>query len=413
MSQVELWAEYAKLSKDHPILTKFHRPDFKGIRHLVDTGEMYMASFDTCPACKTEWVFDLHGDVYGCTASCGRSEYKLGSFWPEVKINTDSINAWKSRDVKSITKCQDCKYDVVCGGGCGVVAANKNDGNVHLPDCRPIQEIFEIGINHYIDEIKAMTESDESDKKLKIVLSTKPKNANSVSYEPKKTEGCVFCGEDLVYQNENPSNASCNVCNKEFKTYVTCKNGHYICDSCHSKGILEKVQILILGSKEKNPIKLAEKVFELPGLNMNGPEYHSIVPAILVKTHQNNSGKIDDSKVNEAIKRGKEVKGGNCGFYGNCGAGVGAGIAVSIIESATPMSSVERGKANIATGNALLEIGKHGGPRCCKREVITSIETFMRVTEYFKSTEATEYKCKQYRKNKDCIGKSCPYFPKA
>ncbi|HEX3030086.1 MAG TPA: SPASM domain-containing protein, partial [Clostridia bacterium] len=158
MTQVELWGEFAHLSKTYPILSKFHRPDFKGIRHLVDTGVMYMASFDTCPACKTEWVFDLYGRIYGCTASCGREEYLLGTYWPEVNLNVDAISTWQKRNVKSIAKCGDCKYDVICGGGCGVVATNKNNGDILSADCRPIQELIEIGINHYIDEIKAMVE---------------------------------------------------------------------------------------------------------------------------------------------------------------------------------------------------------------------------------------------------------------
>lgn len=156
MSQVEIWGEFSILSKQYPILTKFHRPDFKGIRHVVETGEMYMASFDTCPACKTEWVFDLYGNIYGCTASCGREEYLLGTYWPQVNLEDSTIDTWKNRNVKTISQCGECKYDVVCGGGCGVVAANKNGGAILSPDCRPIQELMEIGVNHYIEEIKGM-----------------------------------------------------------------------------------------------------------------------------------------------------------------------------------------------------------------------------------------------------------------
>jgi len=160
MTQVELWGEFAALSKTYPVLAKFHRPDFKGVRHIVDTGEMYMASFDTCPACKTEWVFDLYGDIYGCTASCGREEYLLGTFWPAINLNTEAISTWQKRDVLSIPKCRDCSYDVICGGGCGVVAANQNKGNILSPDCRPVQELIEIGVNHYINHIKALSGED-------------------------------------------------------------------------------------------------------------------------------------------------------------------------------------------------------------------------------------------------------------
>ncbi|WP_010245023.1 radical SAM/SPASM domain-containing protein [Acetivibrio cellulolyticus] len=173
MTQIQLWGEFASLSKSNPILAKFHRPDFKGIRHLVDTGELYMSSFDTCPACKTEWVFDLYGKIYGCTASCGREEYLLGTYWPQIELNIDAIKTWQTRDVKSISKCSDCKYDVICGGGCGVVAANQNDGNVHSPDCRPIYELLETGINYYIDNIRKMAIGNEREEpKIKVSCCT-------------------------------------------------------------------------------------------------------------------------------------------------------------------------------------------------------------------------------------------------
>lgn len=437
MTQVELWGEFASLSKDYPVLAKFHRPDFKGIRHLVDTGEMYLASFDTCPACKTEWVFDLYGHIYGCTASCGREEYLLGTFWPEVNLNHEAINTWKKRDVKRIPKCRDCKYDVICGGGCGVVAANQNGGNVLSPDCRPIQELMDIGVNHYIDEITAMTEENGIDEDFSLPVKLKVKSASCCAPvrmasnvmerndrpghmtsnvaeqddQTKKTEGCFICGHDLLYTKSSPTKEVCNICGKQSETYVKCPKGHFICDTCHSLDILGKVEQLLTSSVEMNPVVLAQQVFELPGLNMHGPEYHSIVPSVLVTAYQNLSWKKDSTKIKEAMKRGRDVKGGNCGFFGNCGAGVGSGIAASIIEGATPMSRDERGAANRATGYALLEISKHGGPRCCKREAITSIESFMQVTSYFDSIQKSEYACKQYGKNKDCIYKKCPYFP--
>lgn len=160
MTQIELWGRVAELSRQYPVLGKFHRPDFKGIRYVVETGEMPMATFDTCPAGKTEWVFDLNGEIFGCTASCGRDEYKLGSFWPEVRLNDAEISTWQQRDVTAIEKCRDCSYNVICGGGCGVVAANHNSGEILAPDCRPIRELLEIGVDYYADDLKRMAADD-------------------------------------------------------------------------------------------------------------------------------------------------------------------------------------------------------------------------------------------------------------
>ena len=390
MSQIELWKEYSEMSKANPVLTKFHRPDFKGIRHIVDTGDMYMASFDTCPACKTEWVFDLYGNIYGCTASCGRDEYLLGTFYPNIDLKEDVINTWKKRDVKNIEKCTSCQYDVICGGGCGVVAANKNNGSILSPDCRPVKELIELGINHYIDDISELCEDDNtSDKNL---------------------TGCIICGKELIYK-EKSSNATCVLCGKTQASNTLCIDGHFVCDTCHNGSILKQIEQLLKNSNEKSPIKLAEKVFALADLNMHGPEYHSIVPAVLVTAWQNEKNQRNESLIAEAIKRGSDIKGGSCGFCGNCGSGVGSGIAASIISGATPMSGEKRSISSLATGSALIEISKNIGARCCKREAITSIESFAKVTDFFEQKVMTTYTCKQFSDNQDCIHNKCPYFP--
>lgn len=448
MTQAGLWAEYSALSKEYPVLEKFHRPDFKGIRHMIDTGEMYMASFDTCPAAKTEWIFDLNGEIYGCTASCGRKEYQLGTFYPEVSLNKEAINTWKKRDVKNIEKCKSCKYDVICGGGCGVVAANKNGCDPLTPDCRPIQELLEIGVNHYIDDIRRMTDAleeahqDSGDDNCCNATAVhddasccdgynhkKPVHVKSTSCcdcttedeatahvcscggDAHKTTGCAICGHELIYQPA-ATKSTCMVCGKAFEANIICPNGHYICDSCHSGDILKQIEALLDASTSCDPVVLIKKIFELPGLKMHGPEYHSIVPAVLVTAYQNLIGQRDSAEITEAIRRGKDVTGGSCGYHGGCGAALGTGIATSVIEQATPMSASERSKALEASSHALLAVSRHGGPRCCKRDALTAIESFVKNSGYLKGLVTDKYKCLQFAKNKDCIGTKCPYFPK-
>lgn len=157
LSQVELWVEFAKLSRDYPILRKFHRPSFHGIRNLVDTRFMVPANFDACPAAKTQWVFDLHGFIYGCTAGCGRNQCQFGTFYPEVYLYQGRINEWQGRNILVIPKCRDCRYNVICGGGCGITATGRS-GKLESADCPPIQELMEIGVNYYAEEIRRMTE---------------------------------------------------------------------------------------------------------------------------------------------------------------------------------------------------------------------------------------------------------------
>jgi hypothetical protein len=73
--------------------------------------------------------------------------------------------------------------------------------------------------------------------------------------------------------------------------------------------------------------------------------------------------------------RGKAIFGGICGTHGACGACIGVGIAYSLIHKVTPYSKEDRGEANRMTALALCAISCYGGPRCCKRDSITAIET--------------------------------------
>ncbi|MDA8229286.1 MAG: radical SAM protein [Desulfitobacterium hafniense] len=155
LGQAEHWAMFVELADKYPILKKLHTPEFKGIHYLVQTGELYLPSYDTCPACKTEWVFDLYGDIYGCTATTGQDEFKLGTFYPEKTLNQQSVSEWQERSILTIPECKGCEVSLICGGGCGAVAKSKT-GKVLAPDCRPIKEILELGVNYYSDNLLNM-----------------------------------------------------------------------------------------------------------------------------------------------------------------------------------------------------------------------------------------------------------------
>lgn len=388
MGQAELWRAFSEMSKAHPILTRFHQPDFKGIRHLVDTGEMYMASFDTCPAAKTEWVFDLHGDIYGCTASCGREEFKLGSFYPEVRLNTEAVSQWQDRNVNNIEECQECRYNVICGGGCGVIAANRT-GRILGPDCRPIQELIELGVHHYQQEILDMA-APESEM---------------------KTSGCRICGEDLVYRPASVP-VLCEQCGVQEESSVACANGHYVCDACHSGDILGRIEQYCLKTGLTDPMEILRGLCQIKGLNMHGPEYHSMVPAALVSACANRTGGDRARMVREAVQRGRDIKGGSCGLHGMCGAAGGTGIAYSVIGNVSPLSREERGNGMRVTAAALTEISRYNGPRCCKREAALAVEVAAQMIPGLEGSVKDRYVCGQFKDNPTCLKKDCPYFPR-
>lgn len=223
--------------------------------------------------------------------------------------------------------------------------------------------------------------------------------------------GCMICGQELSYFPGASLPATCYYCGKAGMTNIICPEGHYVCDECHSKNILELVEQECNKSDLCDPAALALKIFNLPQLHMHGPEYHSIVPAVLVAAYGNCVNKKDSRAIKEAILRGKSIVGGICGTHGACGSCIGVGIAYSIIHRVTSLSKEERGEANRMTALALLAMSQAGGPRCCKREAMTAIETAKKYFACFDACGDAKYVCRQYAANDKCRKNDCLYYP--
>ena len=117
----------------------------------------------------------------------------------------------------------------------------------------------------------------------------------------------------------------------------------------------------------------------------------------------------------EIEERAKEVPGGACGFYGNCGAAVGIGLFLSVYTGTDPHSEEYWGECNLATGRALQSIGEIAGPRCCKRNSFLALCSALDTLEEFlhiSIPRTGEIRCKYHDANPDCKGSECPFFHK-
>jgi len=146
--RISLYERLYDLIKKHPHITKFHKPAYSISKFLAENGELPDPLFDSCPACKTEWAFDYTGNIYSCTATVGKTDESLGTFYPVISRKNSVIEEWESRDVTSINDCKECSLQLACGGGCGSIAKNKT-GNICSPDCRPVRELMELGFAEY------------------------------------------------------------------------------------------------------------------------------------------------------------------------------------------------------------------------------------------------------------------------
>ena len=150
-SRVSLFERIFELTVEHPHILKFYKPAYSVSKFLSENDDLPDPLFDSCPACKTEWAFDYTGQIYPCTATVGKSDESLGSFFPEIIRNTDQIDLWESRDVTAIPECKDCSIQLACGGGCGSVAKNRT-GKICSTDCRPVKELLGIGFAAYLEK---------------------------------------------------------------------------------------------------------------------------------------------------------------------------------------------------------------------------------------------------------------------
>lgn len=150
-SRISLYETIYEQVKQHPYILEFYKPAYSISKFLSENGVLPDPLYDACPACKTEWAFDYTGHIFSCTATVGKEDESLGTFYPEVSRKEEMINAWENRDVTSIPECSTCSMQLACGGGCGSVAKNRT-GSVCSTDCRPVKELLELGFSAYFEK---------------------------------------------------------------------------------------------------------------------------------------------------------------------------------------------------------------------------------------------------------------------
>jgi hypothetical protein len=222
---------------------------------------------------------------------------------------------------------------------------------------------------------------------------------------------CGVCARPLVYASGSMAK-TCALCGKEEKASIYCPAGHYVCDACHSKAALEVLKQVLSTSKSTDPAAIAEQVMSHPAVPMHGPEHHVIVPAAIVTAVRNSGYPLPEGAVEKAMERAAKVPGGWCGLYGDCGAAVGTGIAVSVITGATPLTGKGRTLSLGATSQALSRMLDEQ-PRCCKkasRIAIGSTVDFLRQHLGIDLPQAGKVSCTYPLRNQQCAREKCPYY---
>ena len=225
------------------------------------------------------------------------------------------------------------------------------------------------------------------------------------------TEECLICKQPLEYLDQEIL-MECAVCHKKVKSRTRCVKGHFVCDACHMSG-LDQIFGICLQETSKDPMVILEKMMDMETCHMHGPEHHVMVGAALLTAYKQAGGSLDlEAALLEMYRRGKEVPGGACGFWGACGAGISTGMFVSIVTKATPLAEESWGLSNQMTGRALQRIGEHGGPRCCKRDsYLAVLEAVSFVKKHLGiCMETGQVFCSRSEQNAQCRKGQCPFY---
>jgi len=221
---------------------------------------------------------------------------------------------------------------------------------------------------------------------------------------------CAVCAQPLVYSRD-AKDAVCHLCGKRDRANIYCPAGHYVCDACHSRPAVDALRELLSASNETDPGILLEQAMAHTSVPMHGPEHHVMVPAVIVAAARN-AGFASGAAVDNAIDRATKVPGGWCGLYGDCGAAVGLGIAVSVITGATPLTGPPRTLAMGATSFALSRMLDNEA-RCCKRASRTAVKAavkYLRERLNISLAYAGSPRCAFVPRNAECPREKCAFY---
>ncbi len=226
-------------------------------------------------------------------------------------------------------------------------------------------------------------------------------------------EGCMACGAPLEYL-ETALPMTCIYCGRERPSSTRCTSGHFVCDDCHVGDAPEAIASILTAATDRDMIRLFAMAREHPSIPVHGPEYHALVPAVIVTAARNAGLTLDDRHIRTAIERGRTLAGGACGFMGACGAALGVGTAFSVILGANPYTGTKRSMLHSVTIEALRGVGSLEAARCCQRDAWLALRTAARLSAEVLGVTleaAGEAVCRQYRTNRECLGKTCPFWP--
>ncbi len=226
----------------------------------------------------------------------------------------------------------------------------------------------------------------------------------------------MVCGAPLQYLTQSIA-AGCHYCGIEGQWYISCPNGHVVCDACHNRETIQQLEAIIVKSTAINPLAIAEECMDLATLPMLGCQHAYIAGGALMAALKNSGNfKLTDDDIREVLRRTeKQAHGGYCGLTGTCGIAPALGACIAILTGSKCGLDKEQRLTMELVSRVVRRITELTGPSCCKAYVRGSLAVavdFIKENFTFSLPPINIVPCRHMNQHPHgCRLESCPYFP--
>ncbi len=122
----------------------FFKPIMQLDSELKNKIEMVVPNIVYCESAEGKRVvFGPDNHIYACPDLVGRSEFKIGDYFPKFSRQDWKWEKWKQFNSFTIPQCKSCASSPICGGGCAAEALIVH-GNLNQPNCpQTDKQVFE------------------------------------------------------------------------------------------------------------------------------------------------------------------------------------------------------------------------------------------------------------------------------
>lgn len=235
--------------------------------------------------------------------------------------------------------------------------------------------------------------------------------------QPSMVDGgghCLLCHAPLQYHT-HPVGGKCTCCGDEGQWYVSCPDGHLVCESCHNMQSLEQIKTLMLQSRSIDPLAIADACMALDAVPMLGCQHAYIAcGALMVSLINRDVFSLTDAAVHEVFQRTeKQAHGGFCGLTGVCGIAPALGACIAVLNGSKCGSNRAQRQTMELVARVVRAITDITGPSCCKAYVRVALAVavqFLSDEFSLEFPQVQQHRCQDMARHPHgCRGADCPY----